>query len=265
MREVQTSDQETINMSEWVPVLTRAQKEKEKAKQKLLKKGNVQLTNINKAKRAITMAERREQEDNKIIKSIEDNKNERRAKWSNISDIENKLVVLGELTKRVQNKEQKAKVKKLTDAYEKQMKNLIITKATKANNKNETFIEINSEGDNDTIMSNITCKTANSAWRKRENRINQIENNQSEQKEEIKESVTLESLGKTRRSRSMGTDKAKSENKEKSTVTKVKDNEQDDESEKGADQSIMSKITKQTTNKRNTEQEVINLTDENGK
>ena len=243
-------------MSEWVPVLTRAQKEREKGK---AKKKNMKKDNMNKANRSNTMAERREQEDNKIIKAIEDNKNEQRAKWTNINDTENKLVVLGELNKRVQNREQKAKVKKLTDAYEKQKKQLIIAKAAKNNKTNGATIEINSDDNNKTIMSNITSRTANSAWRERENKINESEINKNDEMKENNSVATLESLGKTRRSRSMGTDKGKSENNNRYSELQAESDNGTDE----ADLSVMSKITKQTTNKGNSGQETIDLVDEN--
>ena len=92
-----------------------------------------------KSKRTPTMAERKAMEDAKIINAIEDNKNEKRAKWSNMNDIENKLVVLSELNKRVQSREQKMKVMNLMDAYEKQMKKLIIEKTQRNNGKNKGY------------------------------------------------------------------------------------------------------------------------------
>ena len=98
--------------------------------------------------------------------------------------------------------------------------------------------------DNDvTIMSNVTCKTANSVWNKREMKVNENDDeiNKNNNEKENRTTYSLESLGKTRRSRSKASDKEKSNSKNEPNNIDGKNESADKIDVK----SVMSDITKE--------------------
>ena len=186
-------------MSEWNLVKTRAQKKAEKEGSKV--------SGGEGAKRNLTLAERRMEEDNKMIKMLKENAEEETGKWKKISEIEKALTVLNSLYKRAKKRDIKKDIRELTDKYEKQMKKLIISQAKKkkaSNNKaNERANEVESKQDNsdgDTIMSPITVKTTMSQ-KIQEKNSKVMNTGKSTESSKRSSNVHLESLGSTRSSK----------------------------------------------------------------
>ena len=231
-------------MSEWNLVKTRAQKKAEQNSNiRHAIDGNV---------RNLTLAEKRAEEDKKMIKMIKDNADKKRVKWSRLGEVEKTLKVLSSIYKRAKDSDTKKEVRGLTDKYEKQMKKLIISEAEKrkANNKQtreSTNNEVNetNDGDGDTIMSPITVKTTMS---QRIQQSNEKINKQSQEtNEDNKKSATnLESLGKIRKAKTTNSTEgveATSKNKDSTNA-----NEKKHESEISDNITLMSDITQRTIN-----------------
>lgn len=143
----------------------------------------------------------REQVNQKVISEIEKAHNQKKG-WTNIKDVENKLVELESQYKKAKNTNTKVRVRKLIDVYEKQVKALNIKNIKMQQSKTEKLVTmntINEEEESDSeisVMSDVTAKTNNTQLGYR----SELKRNHKGEREKSKTDtpLVLESLGKTR-------------------------------------------------------------------
>ena len=211
----------------------------------------------------------RENHENREHEEINKCYEEKKQGWTNVADVEAKLIKLENQYKRTKEESTKKKLRKLIDIYEKQAKQLNIKNAQQnkeITNKIDKEIhpiqeedEKSNSDDNNTIMSDLTIKTTNSVHvnstpskntKTKYNKSPRKKNgdNQNNQHNNTK----LESLGKTRKANKGRQQITKTPTKTKKTMMITQD-----------DGTIMSEATNnKNDNESKTQNEMRKETDE---
>ena len=207
-----------------------------------------------------------EKVDKKLINEIDEKQKEKKKGWTNLADVENTLIDLERQYKRSKDTLTRKQMGRLIDVYEKQVKalNLIPMKTNKNTENDDSSISqiytINEESENEkandeaTIMSDVTIKTNNSIITPvyvtpTKSKKGTSKYRGSLEKENLnvvnnkKSTTVLESLGKTRKS------KTNKQSKEKTNITTEKGSKSNEENKESSkiitqdDLTVMSKIT----------------------